>query len=216
MLRSLVALLLLANLGFLALSRGWLAPAFTLGSADQREPQRLATQIDPNSIQVLPAAAADAAQPGATTGQASCLQAGPFNTEQAAAAEAAVARSVPQAATTRVALPAAARWLLVVPRPQDGDADGHERQRLRDEGFSVETAGPASLSLGRYDDRNAADAALEAARNRGVRGLKLLEQPAAPRYWLQVGGADAALQARLQSLALEPAGSGFAPCGGPR
>lgn len=51
--RSLVALLLLANLFFFAISRGWLAPALTLSNAHEREPQRLQTQIDPQSIRLL-------------------------------------------------------------------------------------------------------------------------------------------------------------------
>lgn len=215
MLRWLVALLLLANLGFLALSSGWLAPAFSLSGSDQREPQRLAAQIDPNSIQVLPPAAADAAQQDAAAAAAptTCLQAGPFSAEQFAAAEATIARAIPgELAMTRVAQPASAHWLLVVARADDPDADGREQERLRAEGFTVEPAGPASLALGRYDQRGAADAALDAARARGVRGLKLLEQPAAPRYVLQVDKADATLRARLLALTLAPAGAAFVPC----
>ena len=45
--RALVALLLLANLGFLALARGWLQPYVGLPTQHEREPQRLAAQVDP-------------------------------------------------------------------------------------------------------------------------------------------------------------------------
>ena len=45
--RTLVALLLLANLGFLALAQGWLQPYVGLSTHHEREPQRLAAQIDP-------------------------------------------------------------------------------------------------------------------------------------------------------------------------
>ncbi len=59
--RALLALLLLANLVFLALSRGWLEPHAGLSALHQREPQRLAAQIDPRSVRVLDPAAAAAA-----------------------------------------------------------------------------------------------------------------------------------------------------------
>lgn len=51
--RALVALLLLANLLFLAVAQGWLAPALTLSTANEREPQRLQAQINPQSVRLL-------------------------------------------------------------------------------------------------------------------------------------------------------------------
>jgi hypothetical protein len=57
--RTLTLLLLLANLGFLALARGWLEPY--AGLSTQREPQRLAAQHQPQSVRVLDAKAASAA-----------------------------------------------------------------------------------------------------------------------------------------------------------
>jgi hypothetical protein len=59
--RALTLLLLLANLGFLALSRGWLEPYAGLSTQHQREPQRLAAQLNPQSVRVLDAQAASAA-----------------------------------------------------------------------------------------------------------------------------------------------------------
>ena len=87
--RALVALLLLANLAFLALSRGWLQPWVGLSTQHEREPQRLAAQVEPSSVRVLPAAAASAAV--ATL----CLQAGPFDATQIEAAESALAALPP-------------------------------------------------------------------------------------------------------------------------
>ena len=45
MIGRLVVLLLAANLGWLALAQGWLQPYVGLASAQQREPQRLAAQL---------------------------------------------------------------------------------------------------------------------------------------------------------------------------
>ena len=83
--RALVALLLLANLAFLALSQGWLQPWVGLSTQHEREPQRLAAQIDPTAVRVLPAAAASA------VAAIRCLQAGPFDATQIEAAESALA-----------------------------------------------------------------------------------------------------------------------------
>jgi len=68
--RALVALLLLANLGWLALAQGWLQPYVGLASQHEREPQRLAAQLNAASVRVLSAAEAAAAASAA----AACVQ----------------------------------------------------------------------------------------------------------------------------------------------
>jgi hypothetical protein len=82
--RTLVALLLLANLGFLALSQGWLQPYVGLSTQHEREPQRLAAQIDAQSVRVL------STGPAASAPAPTCLQAGPFGLEQIEALETAL------------------------------------------------------------------------------------------------------------------------------
>jgi len=52
-LRILVLLLLVANLAFFALSRGWLEPLLSLSAHNEREPQRLAAQVNPQQLRVL-------------------------------------------------------------------------------------------------------------------------------------------------------------------
>jgi len=59
--RVLVALLLLINLGFFALSRGWLLPHAGLSTQHEREPQRLAAQVNAESVRVRAAGAAASA-----------------------------------------------------------------------------------------------------------------------------------------------------------
>jgi hypothetical protein len=102
--RVLLALLLLANLGFFALSQGWLAPYAALPAQAQREPQRLAAQVEPDRVRVLDAQAA-CAPPGPPVASPLCLQAGPFSAAQIDAAEAALASlGLPAAAWQRVRL----------------------------------------------------------------------------------------------------------------
>lgn len=98
--RWLIALLLLANLLFLALAQGWLQPL--AGLSTQREPQRLAAQLHAEAVRVV-----DAAVPGPPPPTA-CLEAGPFDAAQLAEAEALLA-ALPAGSWQRIpAAPAAA------------------------------------------------------------------------------------------------------------
>jgi hypothetical protein len=53
MLRGLVLLLALANIGFYAWSHGWFA-AVGLQPHSQREPERLQRQVAPDAVQLVP------------------------------------------------------------------------------------------------------------------------------------------------------------------
>ncbi len=108
MLRWAVAMLLLANLGFFAWTQGWLDPLVGAPADSEREPERVARQLRPEAVKLLPAPAVAAA--------AACLEAGPFAEAEAAAAQEALrAAGVP---TERWQLTAAgpAQQLLRVER----------------------------------------------------------------------------------------------------
>ena len=112
MLRGLVLLLLLANVGVWAWTHGWL-PAGWLAPPDglhQREPGRLAAQVRPEVIELLTPAE------GRQLAAALCLQAGPFDGTQWAAAEAAAQRAGLAVGTWQrvpVPEPGAGAWLRV-------------------------------------------------------------------------------------------------------
>ena len=58
MLRSLVLVLLLANAGFWVWRQGWLEPLHSAIGArpeGEREPERLAMQVDPDRLRLIPA-----------------------------------------------------------------------------------------------------------------------------------------------------------------
>ena len=108
--RALVALLLLANLLFLALAQGWLQPL--AGLSTQREPQRLAAQVHADLVRVLPLSATPV-----------CLQAGPFDAAQAETVEAVLAQAqLPAGSLRRVPVDAGADAARVWLRVETADA----------------------------------------------------------------------------------------------
>lgn len=68
--RAGVALLLLANLGWFALAQGWLQPYVGLSTQHEREPQRMAAQLNAASVRVLGADEAAAAARAAACARA--------------------------------------------------------------------------------------------------------------------------------------------------
>jgi hypothetical protein len=87
MLRFLVLLLLAANLLFFGFTRGWFDGMFGLSSIGDREPERVASQVRPNTVVLISMGAASAASAAARSG---CLEAGPIVAADAATAETAL------------------------------------------------------------------------------------------------------------------------------
>lgn len=112
MLRTLLLLLVLGNLLFLAWGRGWLEPMLPAPHAGQREPDRLAAQVHPERLTVLGPGIAAAPAP-----TFACLELGPLAPAQLEPAEAALAaaglgaggweRVAAEAGSARLRVPAA-------------------------------------------------------------------------------------------------------------
>ena len=94
MLRGLLLAVLVANLLFFGFTRGWFDGLFGLQSLGDREPERIANQVRPSSIVLMPMASA----PPGTSG--SCLESAPVAGAEAAAAEAALKASLPPGSWT--------------------------------------------------------------------------------------------------------------------
>ena len=213
--RTLVALLLLANLGFFALASGWLQPYVGLAAQHEREPQRLAAQINADSVRVL--AQAPASVPSAPV----CIQAGPFSSEQLDAIEASLG-AAPRSAATWRRLPADAQadWRLLLGGFSDAAALARQQDLLRQQGVDTEVVGAAdspaaALLLGRYADREAAEAALLQWQQRGLPPANLAP-PLATLHWMRVEQPDEALRQQLQALAAATPGSSVVACPAPR
>jgi hypothetical protein len=89
MLKAALALLLAANLLFFGFTRGWFDGAFGLHARGDREPERIANQVRPAAIVLMPMASA----PPGTSG--SCLESAPVAGAEAAAAEAVLKVALP-------------------------------------------------------------------------------------------------------------------------
>ena len=224
MLRIVVAALVLANLLFFVWVRGWLAPGFPAPRQAESEPERLAQQVRPEAVQVLPARAASAALNAVREATAVCLEAGPFAAEGLEPAETALAAAQPASGAwaREPAAPPPAEWLVFAGRYADAAARRNRQQELTKLGLAVEalTAPPElapGLVLSRHANRAAAEAALtQLTSSKSLKGARVVELPApAPRYWLRVARADAEFAARLKALPGDSLGEGFRPCASP-
>lgn len=225
MLRATVAALVLANLLFFVWVRGWLAPGFPPPRQAESEPERLAQQVRPEVLTVLPAKAASAALNAVREAAVSCLEAGPYEADKVEAAEAALAAAQPASgawAREPMAAPPA-EWLVFAGRYADAAARRARQQELGKLGLELETlTEPPELAPGlvisRHASRQAAETALANLINRkSLKGARVVEMPAPPaRYWLRVARADAELATRLKALPGDAlGGEGFKTCATP-
>jgi hypothetical protein len=93
MLRAIVLLLLLANLGFWAWTQGQLDGVVGVRAQGDREPERLARQVRADSVHILPAGATSAPPGGPGEPALACLEAGPYTPAQIAACATSCRRS---------------------------------------------------------------------------------------------------------------------------
>lgn len=231
MLRALVAVLLLVNLGFWAWSAGALE---RVGWAPTRErdPARLALQTGAETVRVLPP---DAALPapkspaGAAGAEArgpssQCLETGPLALTALASAERTLlAGGVAEGSWVRRSSDLPAQYAVVLGPFNSNEALRNKREeiarlRLPLEVLSLPAVGAGSgpqagLALGRYDNRATADSALAGYAQRGVRTARVLQlRPAGSEVHLRFDSATAAQAQQLRSLSGELVGAAFAPC----
>ena len=228
MLRVVVLLLLLTNLLFFAFTHGWLEGVAGLRPHAEREPERLKRQVNADKVVVLPPGAASAAAARASESAAgaaprsACLEAGPFATGASVSAVAALQAlqpPLPAGSWVDLTVERPGRWMIYMGRYPNREALAKKQDELRRTRVAFEeVTEPAEwtmgLSLGRYDDRAAAERALEQASQRGVRSAKVVELAApATLHLLRVENADAALAERLSALRSPALGRGFVACG---
>ena len=237
MLRALVLVLLLGNAGFWAWRQGWLVPLHgVIGARPQgeREPERLARQEHPERVRLQPAAVAvatppparpasapvaaePAASPPAPERAAACLEAGPYDAAGLAAAQAVLQVLLPADAASVRRLAAGSWWIALGPYAEATPLR-QKRDELRRLGFAPQTArlaadGAPYLVLDRHDSRDAAEAALKALAERGVRSGRIVDGGATAPRALRVAQASADQQVLLAALPPDKLGGRrFAPC----
>jgi len=231
-LRLVVLLLLLLNVGYFAWSEGWLR-AYGWAPEQLREPERLTQQVNPQALTVLPqsavASAAGAAptpanpiQPAsapdviASAPVRTCLQSNALD-----AAQADVLRPVLQSQFEADAwqideLLPAVRWMLYLGKFANKADQAKKRAQLVALKVAFEAVKVAELelgfSLGIFPTQKAASAALAVLSQRGVRTARLIQvQDALPTYRLLLKAADPA-QAPVQALGAALATLELTPC----
>lgn len=230
MLQRIVLLLIVANLLFFAWTRGWLDELTGLRAHPEREPERLARQVRPELVVILPpgasspaaSAPASAASPASAPSRTSCLEAGPFATGASVSAMAvlqALQPPLPAGSWTEVKSERPGSWMVYMGRFPNREALAKKEEELRRARASYETLNaPPELALGfsfgRFDERAAAQRSLEQLNQRGIRSARVVEL-AAPStlHMLRAEYADAALAAQLAAIRSPALGRGFVACG---
>lgn len=221
-LRLAVLLLLLLNLSYFFWSEGMLRGA-GLGPTVQTEPQRLARQIKPDAVQlrkpeaVMPDSAASAASASTAGPTGECLEAGPFDEAQSVALRRAASDVLPASAWALVPTLTPARWIVYIGQYSSPATIENKRAELAALKISVEPlTNPElelGLSLGHFETRAAAAAALEALKKRGLRkALVVQEQPELPGVVLRVRLSNGLARAQLSGLTPALAGKDWLPC----
>jgi hypothetical protein len=204
--------------------RGWFEPTWPVPDQGEREPERVAAQVRPEAILVLAPKAASAAVSAARAAAAVCLEAGPLNDADIAAAEAALSPlQLPEGAWRREAATPPPVWLVYAGRVPDAPIRKFREDDLRRRGLAFEVIdSPPDLSPGLVLSRHAsqeeaesAAAAIAAAQpaSAPLKTLKVVSLPSPPlQHWLRVARADPDQQTRLKSLPPAPLAGGFKPC----
>ena len=221
MLRLLALLLLLANALFFAWSERWFDPLLG-ASAREREPERVARQLQPDAVKLLPpeaasAALADAVAAAARAAQGTCMEAGPFTDADIGAAEQLLA-DLPAGSWHRISVDLPGTWLVYMGRYPTREALQKKTEELRRLKVAFEEVkSPAGLdnglSLGRFSTAEEANAALAAVGSRGVRSARVV-QAAPPRvqHRLRVERATTAVAAQIIAMPQATLAGGFETC----
>lgn len=218
MLRFFVLALLLINGVYFAWSQGFLQ-SFGFAPAAQTEPQRLAQQIKPEALQVrtvqelrLAEAPPVAPKPG------TCWQAGVFDGAQGTLLrEALVAADLPAGSWSLDPVNEPGRWIVYIGKFANAEALAKKSAELAAFKLKFQPLNdPAlrpGLSLGAYETQAAANAALAALVQRGVRTARVLPERAEVRgVMLRLPAADEALRGKLDALKPVLADKALSPC----
>ncbi|MGC1174138.1 SPOR domain-containing protein [Polaromonas sp.] len=233
MLRLLVLLLALANIGYFAWTQGALAPLGLVPSV-QTEPQRMTTQIRPDAIRLLtpeeareiednaavprrPASGASDAVSSADTPAAECLQAGLFNEQQTAVLRTSLQSALPAGSWQFESSVEPARWIVYMGKYTTEEAMAKKRGELRQLGVAFRTVNNEALvpGLALASFPLQADAEKELARvaAKGVRTARVAQERAETRgQILKLAAVDAGLRAQLDTLKPQLEGKALRAC----
>ncbi|BDT69944.1 hypothetical protein os1_41360 [Comamonadaceae bacterium OS-1] len=223
MLRGIVLFLLLANGVYFAWSQGLLA-AYGLAPASVSEPQRLAQQIHPELVVLVPPHSAEAVSVAAAPALAAsapaepteCLTAGLFDVARGTALAKALADALPAGSWSLEPGVEPGRWMVYMGRYASTELLERKKAELRGMRIKFEPA-PANLepglSLGNFDSEAGANKLLGEVTQHGVRTAHVVaERLETHGMRLKLPAVDAALKTRLEALKPALGGKALKTC----
>ena len=204
MLRGLVLLLMLLNVGYLAWGQGWLLP-YGFGPATQREPQRLARQIHPEAIRILNSEDLSQPEPEVKSRKAECLQSEVLSAAQVDKLRPVLQGALPAQAWSLDEFISPARWIVYMGKyPSSADLD-KKRLELVKLGLNPEAPRNSNfapgLSLGAFELQTQAETALKAMAERGVHTARVVQDtPAQPGFRLRLPAVDDTVRGQLPTV----------------
>jgi hypothetical protein len=156
--------------------------------------------------------------PAAASAPLACLEIGPLDNAAAIdSAERALAGALPERVWVREQRPAGAQYVVFVGPVLSRDSARQRREELIKLKISFEAVelpgGPSSekeggYSLGKHDSETAAQAALDALRERGLRNARvaLLRASGSPRTWLRLDNLRSAAADAVRALPADKLG----------
>ena len=218
MLRLVVLLLVLLNGTYYAWSQGLLRP-YGFAPQQQSEPFRLAQQIHPELVRILPADDARRVEAAAkvATPASGCLQAGLFDERQAEALRQAAQTALPPGSWLLDAAVEPARWIVYMGPYPDAQALAKKRSELSSLNLHFEPlTNPAlgfGLSLGGFDTEARAKESLTALNRQGVHTAHVVQERLESRGTVfRVPVVNDALRSRLDGLMPALAGKPLRAC----
>ena len=152
-----------------------------------------------------------------TAPPALCLQAGPFDEDQAKTLRSALRnQELPWDSYELRTQEIAGRWMVYLGKFPNQEVLAQRRSELRGRGVDTDRAGGSlepGLSLGRFSTEEAATRELTRMLRAGVRGARVVQERAASTvYSLQLPAVTSALQPKIKALEPALAGKPLRPC----
>lgn len=169
--------------------------------------------------EAMPAEGSAMGEPGlvATAPAGICVEAGPFNSDDAGSIDKALRPLLPNGSWTRQSIAISGQWMVYMgPYPDEERYDQKvtELKRIKGLNFDEVRGGPYAkgLSLGRFASEADADTRLGSLKQRGIRTARVVTiRPAGQVHYLRVAQANVSMQVTLSGLKL-PQGKSFTAC----
>lgn len=218
MLRTLVLAMLLVNGAYWAWSQGYLA-SLGAGPAVQTEPQRVARQIEPQAVRILPPEQYKRLedQSNAEANPKQCLRAGPLDAVQSAAVRKLIESTWPVGSWEMQTLSLPQRWIIYMGKYENTEALIKKRGEIAAMNLRMEPLNKAALepgiSLGGFATQALAEEGLAQLNKRGIRTARVLQElEGGVAFELVLPAVGEGLKAKLGEVKAALGNKALTPC----